>query len=85
MLCLNIEEEKHYLRQRKRGNAVMSEERKVLHQRIVVNLVVTLAALLAVFFGTEAVSIFLPIIIAWVIAMITNPLVSFLKTDQDHA
>lgn len=50
MLCLNIEEEKHYLRQRKRGNAVMSEERKVLHQRIVVNLVVTLAALLAVFF-----------------------------------
>ena len=37
----------------------MPEERKVLHQRIVVNLVVTLAALLAVFFfGTEAVSIF---------------------------
>jgi len=36
----------------------MSEERKVLHQRIVVNLVVTLAALLAVLFGTEAVSIF---------------------------
>ena len=28
----------------------MPEERKVLHQRIVVNLVVTLAALLAVFF-----------------------------------
>ena len=80
MLCLNIEEEKHYLRQRKRGNAVMSEERKVLHQRIVVNLVVTLAALLAVFFlGPKLFRFFLPIIIAWIIAMITNPLVSFLE------
>ena len=58
----------------------MSEERKVLHQRIVVNLVVTLAALLAVFFLVPKLfRFFLPIIIAWVIAMITNPLVSFLE------
>ena len=58
----------------------MSEERKVLHQRIVVNLVVTLAALLAVFFlGPKLFRFFLPIIIAWIIAMITNPLVSFLE------
>lgn len=58
----------------------MPEERKVLHQRIVVNLVVTLAALLAVFFlGPKLFRFFLPIIIAWVIAMITNPLVSFLE------
>ena len=67
----------------------MSEERKVLHQRIVVNLVVTLAALLAVFFlGPKLFPFFLPIIIAWVIAMITNPLVSFLekriKTMRKH-
>ena len=58
----------------------MPEERKVLHQRIVVNLVVTLAALLAVFFlGPKLFRFFLPIIIAWVIAMITNPLDSFLE------
>ena len=37
----------------------MSEERKVLHQRIVVNLVVTLSSTTGGFlFGTEAVSIF---------------------------
>ena len=55
MLCLNIEEEKHYLRQRKRGNAVMSEERKVLRGQFSSDSSSTTGSFL---FGTEAVSIF---------------------------
>ena len=51
MLCLNIEEEKHYLRQRKRGNAVMSTDRGQFSS----DFSSTTGSFL---FGTEAVSIF---------------------------
>jgi len=56
------------------------DERKELHKRIWTNLFVSLAILLAVIFiGPRLISFFMPLIIAWVLATIVNPIVVFLE------
>ncbi len=56
------------------------DERKELHKRIWTNLLVSLAILLAVIFiGPRLISFFMPLIIAWILATIVNPIVVFLE------
>lgn len=56
------------------------EGRKELHKRICVNLLVsTLALLLILFLGPKLLQFFMPLIIAWIIALIANPMVAFLE------
>ncbi|MCI8378366.1 MAG: sporulation integral membrane protein YtvI [Lachnospiraceae bacterium] len=56
------------------------DERKELHKRIWTNLFVSLAILLAVIFiGPRLISFFMPLIIAWILATIVNPIVVFLE------
>lgn len=58
----------------------MQEERKILHRRILLNLGVTLAWILGVIlFGPWLFRIFSPLLVAWIIAMIANPIVNFLE------
>lgn len=58
----------------------MQEDRRNLHKRILVNLGVTLFWIIVIVaFGPWLVRFFMPLIIAWIIAMIANPLVSFLE------
>ncbi len=55
-------------------------ERKELHKRILVNLLVSLTILLAVIFvGPRLISFFMPLIVAWILATIANPIVAFLE------
>lgn len=56
------------------------DERKELHKRIWTNLLVSLAILLAIIFiGPRLISFFMPLIIAWILATIVNPIVVFLE------
>lgn len=58
----------------------MQEDRKLLHRKIIANLSITLAWILAILiFGPWLLRFFSPLIVAAVIAMIANPLVSFLE------
>ena len=58
----------------------MQMSKRELHKRILVNLGVTLLwILLIVICGPWLLRFFRPVIIAWIIAMVTNPLVSFLE------
>ncbi len=58
----------------------MDAERKELHKKILVNLLITLLAILFVIFALPGLlRFFLPMIIAWVIALIANPIVHFLE------
>lgn len=55
-------------------------ERKELHRRIWTNLLVSLTILLAVIFiGPKLISFFMPLIVAWILATIANPIVVFLE------
>lgn len=56
------------------------EGRKELHRKIVVNLLVTLGIILVLLFVVpKLIVFFMPLIIAWVIAGIANPMVRFLE------
>lgn len=58
----------------------MQEERKELHRRIYVNLGVALLILLFVVFVVPPLfHFFLPLIIAWIVAMIASPIIRFLE------
>lgn len=58
----------------------MQMDKRELHKRILVNLGVTLLwILLIIICGPWLLRFFRPVIIAWIIAMVTNPLVSFLE------
>lgn len=58
----------------------MDEGRKDLHKRIWTNLFVSLAVVLAVIFiGPKLIQFFMPLIVAWIIASIANPMVAFLE------
>lgn len=55
-------------------------ERKELHKRIWTNLLVTLLILLAiVFIGPKLIRFFMPLIFAWILATLANPIVVFLE------
>ena len=55
-------------------------ERKELHRRIWTNLLVSLTILLAVIFiGPKLIGFFMPLIVAWILATIANPIVVFLE------
>ena len=56
------------------------EDRKDLHRRILVNLGVALAGvLLLVFVVPQLVRFLMPLIVAWIVAMIANPIIRFLE------
>ncbi|MCH5267893.1 MAG: sporulation integral membrane protein YtvI [Lachnospiraceae bacterium] len=58
----------------------MQEERKILHRRILLNLGVSFAWIVGIIlFGPWLLHFFAPLIVAWMIAMIANPLVNFLE------
>lgn len=59
---------------------MQEESKKELHRKIIVNLAVTLFWILAIcLLVPRLFHFFIPLIIAWVIAMMANPLVSFLE------
>ena len=56
------------------------EGRKELHKRILVNLLLSITVLLVVIFIVpKLIGFFMPLIIAWIIASIANPMVVFLE------
>ncbi len=56
------------------------EDRKDLHQRILVNLGVALAGVLfLIFVVPQLVRFLMPLIVAWIVAMIANPIIRFLE------
>ena len=56
------------------------EDRKDLHRRILVNLGVALAGvLLLIFVVPPLVRFLMPLIVAWIVAMIANPIIRFLE------
>lgn len=58
----------------------MQQDKRELHQRILVNLGVTLFwFLVIIMLGPRLLRFFLPLLVAWFIAMLANPLVSFLE------
>lgn len=58
----------------------MQEDRKELHKKIYVNLGIALAVLLALIFVLpRMIRFFMPLIVAWVVAMIANPVIRFLE------
>lgn len=58
----------------------MQQDKRELHQRILVNLGVTLLWILAIILlGPLLIRFFLPLLVAWFIAMLANPLVNFLE------
>lgn len=58
----------------------MQQDKRELHRRILVNLGVTLFWILfIIILGPHLFRFFLPLLIAWIIAMFANPLVSFLE------
>lgn len=59
----------------------MEENRQELHKKILLNLGITLFWIVALLVaGPWLVRFFMPLIVAWIIAMIANPLVSFLES-----
>lgn len=62
------------------GEWKMQQDKRELHQRILVNLGVTLLWILGIILlGPPLFRFFLPLLVAWFIAMLANPLVSFLE------
>lgn len=58
----------------------MEEDRRDLHRRILANLGVALAGLLLLIFAVPPLVRFLmPLIVAWIVAMIANPIIHFLE------
>lgn len=58
----------------------MQEDRKELHRKILVNIGVALAVLLFVVFVLPwLLRFFAPLVVAWIVAMIANPVVHFLE------
>ena len=56
------------------------EEQKDLHRRILVNLGIALAGiLLLVFVVPPLIRLLMPLIVAWIVAMIANPIIRFLE------
>ena len=56
------------------------EDRKDLHRRILVNLSVALAGVLfLIFVVPQLVRFLMPLIVAWIVAMIANPIIRFLE------
>lgn len=56
------------------------EGKKELHRKILVNLLVSITVLLsAIFIVPKLIGFFMPLIIAWIIASIANPMVVFLE------
>ena len=56
------------------------EEQKDLHRRILVNLGIALAGiLLLVFVVPSLIRLLMPLIVAWIVAMIANPIIRFLE------
>lgn len=56
------------------------EDRKDLHRRILVNLGVALAGVLfLIFVVPQLVRFLMPLIVAWIVAMIANPIICFLE------
>lgn len=56
------------------------EDRKDLHRRILVNLGVALAGVLfLIFVVPQLVRFLMPLIVAWIVAMIANPIIRFLE------
>lgn len=56
------------------------EDRKDLHRRILVNLGVALAGVLfLIFVVPQLVRFLMPLIVAWIVAMIVNPIIRFLE------
>ena len=56
------------------------EEQKDLHRRILVNLGIALAViLLLVFVVPPLIRLLMPLIVAWIVAMIANPIIHFLE------
>lgn len=56
------------------------EDRKDLHRRILVNLGVALAGVLfLIFVVPQLVCFLMPLIVAWIVAMIANPIIRFLE------
>lgn len=58
----------------------MPEERKELHKKIWLNLAVTtVIILLTIFVLPKLLKFFIPFVVAWIVAMIANPLIRFLE------
>ncbi len=58
----------------------MQEDRKELHKRIITNLLVSAVILLAVIFLLpRLLRFFAPLVVAWIVALIANPLIRFLE------
>lgn len=56
------------------------EGRKELHKKILVNLLISITVILSVIFIVpKLIGFFMPLIIAWIIASIANPMVAFLE------
>ena len=55
-------------------------KRKELHKKILLNLFITLCGILVlIFLGPRLLRFFMPMLVAWIIAMIANPMVMFLE------
>lgn len=69
------------VKQKERGELCMEmDERKELHRRIWTNLIVTtLLVLFLLFCVPKLIGFFMPLIVAWIIAAIANPMVVFLE------
>ena len=58
----------------------MQEDRKELHKKILLNLGLALAVILAVFFVVPPLlRFFLPLIVAWILALLASPVIRFLE------
>lgn len=58
----------------------MQEEKKELHKKILVNLAVAVAAVVVVcFLLPRLLRFFMPLLVAWVVALIANPVIRFLE------
>lgn len=62
------------------GGNMEENKRKELHKKILLNLFITLCGILAlIFLGPRLLRFFMPMLVAWIIAMIANPMVMFLE------
>ncbi len=62
------------------GGDQMEEDRKTLHKKICVNLgIAVVAILLILFLLPKLVRFFTPLLVAWIVAMLANPLIQFLE------
>lgn len=62
------------------GGNMEENKRKELHKKILLNLFITLCGILVlIFLGPRLLRFFMPMLVAWIIAMIANPMVMFLE------